>query len=393
MDLVARYELTERQARNRLAWQGLAPKLEQVMRSRLGETFGGAWIDHTRGGRLIVGVTSSPAAVLSQVPAEFADVTDVVAVQHSLDDLEALVDELWTAYRRVPASQGWDITVGVMPQHNSAFMHVPPLRHRNALQDEFIHVADARYEDMLLIEEVEESPSNDACTPNSATPYCDPPLRSGIGIHYGTAVCSSGFPARSRTDGKLYLLTAGHCARTRNASSWWTRFPDQSLHAIGPVHNCQAGRGPANNCSQGDGDMAILRVNNPSGWQQGRGWVFVRPSANNKGVQGTVRDETYPIRRTGFTGQPLSGFRVCKSGRISTSCGEVVAVSVRYSANGYEYRWMAAATYARSGGDSGAPIYAGGTAYGLHSGVSGGFGIYQGINAAQNVLNVNILLE
>ncbi len=128
---------------------------------------------------------------------------------------------------------------------------------------------------MVRIDVVDEPPTEDACTSQSAEPFCDPPLRAGISIRYRNSsgsACSAGFPARSRSDRRLYLMTAGHCVRNRGLT-WVTRFPGGTVHDIGPRHSCVAGRGPANNCRQGPADAALLRVTNPSGWDNARGCV------------------------------------------------------------------------------------------------------------------------
>lgn len=61
--------------------------------------------------------------------------------------------------------------------------------------------------------------------------------------------------------------------------------------------------------------------------------------------------------------------------------------------SGYSYRGMAVTTFCAQTGDSGAPVYASNTAYGL---VSGGAGLctsyYQSIVAAQNGMNVDIIV-
>lgn len=49
--------------------------------------------------------------------------------------------------------------------------------------------------------------------------------------------------------------------------------------------------------------------------------------------------------------------------------------------------------YAQAGGDSGAPVFANGTAYGIHSGFSGSYAMYQGIRGAENALNVDVIFN
>ncbi len=86
--------------------------------------------------------------------------------------------------------------------------------------------------------------------------------------------------------------------------------------------------------------------------------------------------------------------RVCKSGRISTGCGEVTRLGYQYTdSSGYTYSDLAATTYRRDGTDSGGPVYANNTAYGLHQGGSSTRAFYQGIRGAMNALNVDVQIE
>jgi hypothetical protein len=73
-----------------------------------------------------------------------------------------------------------------------------------------------------------------------ATPglYCYPPLRDGINIfrvdshgHLLRGQCTGGFIARSRVDGKLYMLTAGHCAAEDGTGPWATAIPHSCFRA------------------------------------------------------------------------------------------------------------------------------------------------------------------
>lgn len=323
LDLVGNHGVDLDDATNRLAWQDLTPDVDAVARQLLGASYAGTWIDQDDGGRIKVGVALSDNLGVLDLPPEFTDAVDVVRVEYSYAALELAVDDLGDDAAAVSADLPWGgLGLGIEPQNNLVVLDVPPPAHQNTGVAELIRKAETRYPGMVRIDVVDEPPTEDACTSQSAEPFCDPPLRAGVSIRYrnssGTA-CSAGFPARSRSDRRLYLMTAGHCVRNRGLT-WVTRFPGGTVHDIGPRHSCVAGRGPANNCRQGPADAALLRVTNPSGWDNARGWVYVRASARNGGVPGTGRNENYRIRQTGTS---RTGMRVCKSGRISTGCGEV----------------------------------------------------------------------
>jgi hypothetical protein len=80
-----------------------------------------------------------------------------------------------------------------------------------------------------------------------------------------------------------------------------------------------------------------------------------------------------------------------------TSCGRVFAtdVTVTYR-DGPTVRHLANALYCTSRGDSGGPIFAGNTAYGIVSGMSLDSpctSYYQGIRGAENLMNVNVSFD
>jgi hypothetical protein len=140
----------------------------------------------------------------------------------------------------------------------------------------------------------------------------------------------------------------------------------------------------------------ILTVNNPSGWEQGRGWVFVRASAPYCStpydcIDGTTRDPSYEIHDVSRVGD---GWRVCMSGRHGTSCGRVFDLGFSYTELGYTYRYLARADYCSEGGDSGGPVYAYHHAYGIHQGgIDGCSAVFQSVVQAQDGLNVDVMLS
>ena len=171
--------------------------------------------------------------------------------------------------------------------------------------------------------------------------YCDPPLRAGIRGHGGFGPCTLSFLARSRSDGKLYIMTAGHCTASKG-EPWWTYFPDGSDHDIGPVHN------RINSVAYGD--MAVIRVVNEAGWQA-RAWVLVLASGS------TTYNDHYRITRDDYA---VEGNRVCATGITSlTRCGILRRAVIPNEAGRME------ATFCTRGGDSGGPVYASNTAYGI----------------------------
>jgi hypothetical protein len=214
--------------------------------------------------------------------------------------------------------------------------------------------------------------------------FCDPPLRSGIQTFTDAVGCTGGFVARSRTDGLPYQFTSGHC-RVVPSQTWLTNFANLQAHAIGPAHRSRF---------DSAGDAAIVRISNPVGWQP-RGWVAVRTGS------GTTGDPTYPL----FTSaSPVVGVRVCVSGGASGagSCGVVTAVGVTASFSFLgkltTVKGLARANFCASSGDSGSPVFASHTAYGIlsagaRSGINQCSSLFEPIRTAENLLNVNTVYE
>ena len=187
--------------------------------------------------------------------------------------------------------------------------------------------------------------------------------------------------ARSRTDGKYYLFTAGHCVRDvqldGGTGSWSAFFPDGTTHVIGSAHNF---------IYDTRGDMAILNINNPVGWSP-LPEVLVTASPTN-----TIDDISYSI-----SGDSLSviGQRICMSGaKTGTSCGTVTKLGVTRTYNdGVTVTYLGEANYCAQKGDSGGPVFASNTAYGLESAgnpFNACDNFYQGIRASENAMNVNV---
>lgn len=331
-DLVTSYGISVEDAQNRLAWQQGSDVLDAAVRDRLGDRYAGVWIDHADGGRFKIGLAGSGRPPRRPVPERFAAAADLVATEFSWSQLEDAFDALAPRAATISRDDAWGIAIGFYTSINRLLVQAPPATERSAAVQSFLDDDAALYSEMLELVVMDRPPGAQACTSNTATPHCDPPLRAGVSIRVtingSTTVCTGGFPARSRSDGTLFMMTAGHCLRNRIAI-WQTSTAGGSSRDIGGPHACVAGNGAASNCAQGGGDMGIMRVNDPPAWQGGRGWVFVRPSASNGGIAGTTRNESYAITHDGVSGQPRTGFRLCKAGRVSTSCGELVAGELR----------------------------------------------------------------
>jgi hypothetical protein len=393
--IAGQQHVTLAQAELRLSWQQAVPSLNAALSSQLSAAvLGGIWIAPNDGDRVKVGVVSSDPRTLAIAAravraAGLSAATDLVHVRYSAKQLQNA--DAWLGSQLNELTHGRTTPIGLYSDYRMDLNRVQLGVAGHGLttaERTLISRATARYGDLVQI--VTQPDTEAVGTSLDCTyPYCFPPLRGGISITSTNGIgvqaqCTGAFIASSRTDGKLYQFTAGHCvAEGSFTGTWSTKFPDGSTHAVGPVHNYTDGP---------SGDMAILAINNPSGWQLPQGWVYVTA---NSGV--TTLNEEYPISSAQYSTQ---GARVCKSGAAygKTTCGTVTALGVNYQflqLNGLvTVDNMGEANFCGTAGDSGGPVFAAHQAFGLLIGERGRNScdlFYQGIVGAENAMHVNIV--
>jgi streptogrisin C len=407
LNIVKEQHVSLAQAEIRLSWQRSVPSLNTALSRQLpAAAFGGLWIAPNDGDRVKVGVVGADRRIQATVmravsAAGLSAATDIVPVRYSARQVVAA--DAWLASqldKLAHASSGpIHLDVSYRMDLNRVQLGVAG-RSLTAAEQALVTRAKARYGDLL---QVVAQPSGSSvgtsldCTYSPGTPAyprCFPPLRGGVTIftnpsstqHGGT--CTGAFLASDRTTGQLYQFTAGHCAVNSGTGTWWTYFKDGTQHAIGTVHNYIFG--PA-------GDMAILNINNPSGWMLPQGWVNVMAGSN------TTLNERYPITSAQYSTQ---GARICETGAISgTICGTVAQLGQSIpecepgGINCVEVNNLGLASFCGNSGDSGAPVFASHQAFGLvvalKANIYGqcvGGTYYQGIIGAENAMNANIVL-
>jgi hypothetical protein len=323
-----------------------------------------------------------------------AAATDLVQVRYSLTQLEQA--DAWVAAqleRLTPsASNPVHLSAGYQTDLNRVVIGMAG-HGLTPAERSLISRVKQRFGDLVQL--VQQPAGTAAATPLDCVASrddCSAPLRGGVEIFRVNAQnqrlpgqCTAGFIASSRTDGKLYVITAGHCAAEAGTGTWAARFPDGSVHVVGAVHRYDYGTG---------GDEAILNINNPSGWKLPQGWVYVKASPN------TTLNDQYPITSAQYS---TLGARVCETGATTgTVCGTVVALgrTVCVGPSVTSCRWIAnlgEAGFRAGQGDSGGSVYAAHQAFGLVSAGAtdnlhgGAVTYYQGINGALNAMNVNIV--
>lgn len=377
------------EAAKRIGWQTRAVEGRDGLENALGTSFAGVWI-HPETDRPQVASTTSPAETRSKASrqlhdAALADVADVVQVTHDLGALEAQREALASDLTEINNGGTAWIDVSVSESRNRVLVAVPAGARLTQAQQDFVDEA-LRSQMVERVEQATTGTGRVGCG-QRAQLNCDPPLRGGPAILVNNSNgCTAGFNTRA-VDGTAYLMTAGHCfaAGTIGVSS---RMLDDIEHYIGLRHN---------SAFSPNGDYGIVRINDAgtSGWNI-RAWVAVTNSPANGGVTGTNQDWEYPIKATGGT---LDNMRVCTTGayRTATSCGQVLQRDVPFTyssgATGTTVRveHLARTNFCGQGGDSGAPVYAGNTAYGLQvAGATECDSYYQGITGAENAMNVKV---
>ena len=325
---------------------------------------------------------STAVSLAASVGLESAAV-NVVAVRHSLAKLVEASD--WLADRLAAANDGATSELsagGYTTSGNAVRLGLPAAPAvLTSAQEAAVAEVRQRYGDMLTTFATTRPAQTNACTNH----YCDVPLRGGVRYTVAGYNCTLGFIGRNRADGALWAITAGHCLRGRNLQNATSRFASGAgPHIIGPARRY---------VFDTRGDAGAIQITNHTGWKpQAR--IFVSASGDSPGVPGTVRNELYPIRRDGLSSV---GLRICKRGyNDGTDCGRVTGLnaSIEYRDKGVTVRGLATADYCSVSGDSGGPVFAGNTAYGIHSGYYANLGgchpVYQGIRGAENLMSFNV---
>jgi streptogrisin C len=373
-------DISIREAQRRIGWQDPAYHLGLELQQALGDRFGGLWIDEADGGRIKVGIVGGDATGASTLiqRRKLAAVTDLVPVRYSYRHLEAA--DAWLATEIAKANRGAArrLETSILVDKNAVELKVPRGQRLSAAQQSVVNKASRRLGAARVLGSWPGRLPTDTCTwiqfsifPPTFT--CDPSLRGGLGMFAflpnEIRLCTNAFYAKSKSDGKPFVMTAGHCGG--EGTVWKIYLPkDGSFHTVGAVHN---------QTYSDNNDYGIITINNPSGWSP-KPWVYVHASST------TVENPSYTIHSV--SGSSI-GMRVCLSGAVTgTDCGDVTELGIG-GPGGY-----AQANYCRNDGDSGGPIYSSGAARGIHHGPGDATctGRYQGVIEAANALNVSVVV-
>lgn len=332
--------ISEAEAARRLVAQRQMPRLERLAKGALGDAYGGLWFDDKDGGKinLVVrnaagkaqpGTQDRDKAARAASDAGFA-ASDVVVSGSPVGEAELVALQADLDRELEVANIGSETSVDAEPDVAEGVVRLLVPAAPTEAQRRYLEYAAAKYGTRIARGTNPGHLQEQAC---SSGAWCDPPLRGGIRLIYGgVGRCTSGFVVISLSDNKRYLSTAGHCIS--GGGIWSTHFADGSSHNIGAVHNY----GSTN-------DFAILRIDNPSGWDP-RAWIR------------TASDNSYQIN--GWSTSYV-GMRVCKSGSFGgSSCGSVTGGEATRDGKAHTFR----ANFCTSGGDSGGPVFGSGRANG-----------------------------
>jgi len=339
--------------------------------------YGGIWFDNARR-RMVVGLTAgaSREAVEDVIAARgLAGVTDYRTSEYTQRELELaqppLEDELadlvaagLVALARVSSRNAIEIEVA---------------SGATAAQRARVDAAATAAPVRVLVTEVAGPTLGDEEL-RCRFPDCDLPLRGGVRIiGLQGRECTAGFLAWSRRDAKLYLMTAAHCMTDGNTG--WLIMDTSGLRVGIGINDSVIG-------PRYEGDVGLIAIADRI-LADVRPWVFVTKSKTAGPVQ-TTRNPHYRI--TGSS-RNREGAYVCFNGRTSGArCGEIKRVNTTFNRR----KNLVRVAVCSNRGDSGAPFFKGGRAFGILSGHRRGiFGkcsgaYYTGARIAEDLLNVSI---
>ncbi|HEV2891025.1 MAG TPA: S1 family peptidase [Frankiaceae bacterium] len=315
-----------------------APLVREWAASKPRDAFGGVLLDHVAGGRLVVLVTSSPAAARAELAERLRhpEALDVRHVERSLASLEAVqrtlrnVDDSRVDVRSTVIDVARNVVVvGVASDIDTARAVLP------------------RYVPAQAVEVQQGTGGTDSGT----TARNSPPFRGGQKVtRYGSAYsCTLGFTGF--TSGSIttyFVLTAGHCG---SVGSFWYQPTYSGGYLVGDMD-----RNATSATTTPRADAAAMSI---------------LASERSSQIVVNYNGETY---RNIASAEPWAGDTVgerdCLAGYASNyRCGYLLYDSLDVTTDaGKSFIYMREVGYASMPGDSGGPHFDGSRAHGIQSG-------------------------
>lgn len=223
--LVETYKVSDQEALRRLELQNDAVALDKALRGDRGAQYGGMWLDQDTG-QLVVAMTDPAAATPFLAAMADREHVRTQRVQHSLRDLTAAKDRVAT---KVGAGPDGVYLPAVSETENRVVLWERSWLAAGKANADVARTAAAAESGGMVVTRVLPEP-NPLSTPNVDWGYCHPlyctnygPMRGGLRLDMkrddGTwGGCTAGFNLRSSGGGfpgKGWVLTAGHCMRTK----------------------------------------------------------------------------------------------------------------------------------------------------------------------------------
>jgi hypothetical protein len=343
--------LSTQQAEERLETQQRGAGIVAQLKLALGKEYAGVWFDNETGQFVIPLLSTDDRPIASKI------VTDTgLAGEFHFTSATSSWDELEVAHREVDEGLQSNIEAGqvetlldpvanavVVREAGSAGLAVKEEVQRSANAVDVVVRARPDNRQRLNIE-------LRSCGNFLGAWFCDKPLRGGASIEpdfskegFGyTGLCTAGFKAIG--NGNRFILTAGHCARS--VVNWASRPTSKVEKPIGAV---EASSFPIH-------DWAKIKASG-SYWDTSPWPSQVAHFSENQ------------EQSIFYEGYSYVGQYVCHSGtKTGTSCGAVRALDVTGdSGEGLIYHLTEFGEVCGINGDSGGPVFAGSTAYGLYS--------------------------
>jgi streptogrisin C len=333
------------QARERLAAEESAARLEQTLMAQLGDRYAGSWVDD-QDGQLAVAVTDAGSA--EQVRKAGAR---SVLVAHSAASLDV-------AKQHVDTMAGDSAPSAVMAWYVDAQINALVLEVDAAASDDrsrrFVH--EVQTEAAVPVRVVQSG--------GAPTPVYN--VVGGDAFYIGDSRCSIGFSARTASGGKAFV-TAGHCTAGGGAVYGANRV------RMGSASGSTFGNG---------GDYGKVSISSDE-------WTL-RPWVN-----------LYDGRALVVEGSQAASVNaaVCRSGSTSGwRCGTISAKNVTVNYPGHTVTGLVKTSACAAPGDSGGPFMHNGQGQGMTSGINNPCGssgatdtFYQPLNEALNAYNLRLV--
>jgi hypothetical protein len=212
---------------------------------------------------------------------------------------------------------------------------------------------------------------------------CGYPLRGGVVIRdtNETVLCSAGFKAIGKADGKRFMLTAGHCAKN------WPTFVAYDRDDPGPEGWFTEKKiGPTYAVASSGSGHEWASINATGSEWDGSPWP------TEVALWGIDNQRVINAESASYMGE-----FVCHSGEwTGGSCGYVTRLDATetFTSGDVVYHMTEVQPICGHGGDSGGPVLAGNTALGIFIGGSGpecgGLGVYVEIDEVSDALGVTV---